>query len=68
MLHEFNEGRSKNYYCVAATVLEVGELKKALSEAEELTKGLGIREKSKVLHSILDSVAKKKNSCLKLRR
>ena len=68
MLQDFNEGRSKNYYCVAVTVLEVEELKKALREAREQSEGLGIKEKSKILHSILDKVAERNNSTLKLRK
>ena len=27
MLRDFNEGRSKSYYCIAATVMETGELR-----------------------------------------
>jgi len=68
MLQEFNEGRSKNYYCIAVTVLEIEELKKSLSEAKEQSKGLEIREKSKVLHSMLDAVADRKHYCLRLRK
>jgi len=68
MLRGFNEGRSKNYYCIAATVLEIEELKKALSEAKERSTGLEMTEKAKVLHSMLDAVAERKNCCLKLRR
>lgn len=68
MLQDFNEGRSKRYYCIAATVLEIDELEKVLSEAKEESKGLGIKEKSKVLHSLLDTVAKRKNYFLKLRK
>jgi len=68
MLQEFNEGRSKNFYCVAATVMEIEELKGALAKARKVSKGLEIKAKSKVLHCILDEIAKKKNYCLKLRK
>lgn len=68
MLNGYNEGRSKNYYCVAATVMELDELKDALAKAEKKSEGLGIKEKSKILHSILDDIAAKKNYCLKLRK
>ncbi|WP_243668727.1 hypothetical protein [Methanoculleus chikugoensis] len=48
MLNDFNEGRSKSYYCIAATVLELDELEEALSRAREesgggLTSGRGRR-------------------------
>lgn len=68
MLQEFNEGRSKSYYCIAATVLEIEALKEALIKAKKESKGLGIKDKSKILHSILDEVAKRRNYCLRLRR
>ena len=68
MLHKFNEGRSKNYYCVAATVLEIEELEEALTKAKKDSIGLEIKGKSKVLHSILNEIAERKNYYLKLRR
>lgn len=68
MLQGFNEGRSKRYYCISATVLEIEELEKALSEAKEQSKGLKIKERSKILHSRLDSVAERKKYLLKLRK
>ena len=68
MLSGFNEGRSKRYYCIAATVFEVDELQKLLNEATEKSKSLDIKEKSKVLHSLLDFVAEKKSYVLKLRK
>jgi hypothetical protein len=35
MLKDFNEGRSKSYYCIAATVLEIEELGEALTQAKK---------------------------------
>ena len=67
MLREFNEGRSKSYYCIAATVLEMGELEEALTKAHKGSRGLGMKERSKVLHFILDEIAKQRNYYLKLR-
>lgn len=68
MLKEFNEGRLKSYYCIAATVLEVDKLKNALAEAKRKSKGMGVKEKSMVLHSTLDEIAEKRNYCLRLRK
>jgi len=68
MLKDFNEGRSKSYYCIAATVLNIKELKEALSQAKKETNGLDIKEKSKVLHMILGDIAQTKNYYLKLRK
>jgi len=68
MLRNFNEGRSKRYYCLAATVFEVAELQKLLNEGTERSKGLDVKEKSNVLHSLFDSAAEKKSYHLKLRK
>ena len=68
MLQEFNEGRSKNYYCVAATVLEIEELKDVLTKAKKNSAGLEVKGKSKVFHSILNEIAERKNYYLKLRK
>jgi hypothetical protein len=68
MLREFNEGRSKSYYCIAATVLHIDELADALTRAKKESKGFAIKDKSKVLHSILDDIAQKKGYHLKLRK
>jgi hypothetical protein len=68
MLQEYNEGRSKTFYCIASTVLEIEELENALREAEKHVEGLNIKEKSKVLHQILDNIAERKNYYLKLRK
>jgi len=68
MLSEYNEGRSKSYYCIASTVLEINELKEALEKAREETRGMEIKEKAFILHTILDEIAKKKNYNLKLRK
>ncbi len=68
MLQDFNEGRSKNYYCIAVTIFEVEELKEALTKAKKDSIGLEIKDKSKIFHSILDEIVKRKNYCLKLRK
>lgn len=67
MLHDFNEGRSKSCYCIAATVLDVGELKGALLKAKNESGGMAVKEKSKVLHSILDEIAEQRGYLLRLR-
>ena len=68
MLRKFNEGRSKTYYCIATTVFGTEELKHALNEAKKKTQGLEAKEKSRILHSILDEIAEKKHYYLKLRK
>ena len=68
MLQEFNEGRSKSYYCIAATVLEVEELEAALVRARKDSARLEIKDKSRILHSILDKIAEGERYNLKLRK
>jgi hypothetical protein len=68
ILTEFNEGRSKTFYCIATTVLEIGELESVLENARAKSKGLDIKGKSEVMHSLLNEIAENKNYLLKLRK
>jgi hypothetical protein len=68
LLNEFNEGRSKSYYCIAATVMEIDELRISLEEASSGSKSLNTKDKSRTMHTILDSIAIKKGYCLRLRK
>ncbi len=67
MLGGFNEGRSKSSYCIAATVLDVSELEEAILTANRLSSGLSLKEKAKVMHSVLDKISAEKGYLLKLR-
>lgn len=67
MLRNFDEGRSKSYYCIAASVMEIDELIEALTQAREDSFRLDVKRKSVILHSILDDIANRKNYSLKLR-
>ena len=68
MLLNFNEGRSKRKFCIAATVFRIKELEAALSTAKLAPDRVDIKEKSKMLHSILDEIAEKNQYYLKLRK
>ncbi|MFC1934997.1 DUF3795 domain-containing protein [Chloroflexota bacterium] len=68
ILKEFNEGPSKSYYCIAATVLGIEELEEAIDRATKESTGLDIRVKSKVMHLMLDAIAQKNGYSLKLRK
>lgn len=67
-LQGFNEGRSKTYYSIAATVMQVEDLETALSEAASKSEGLERSEKSKQLHGLLDEIAERTHCLLKLRK
>lgn len=68
LLNEFNEGRSKSYYCIAATVMDIKELSSSLEEATARSKLLSIKDKSRIMHAILDSIALKKGYRLSIRK
>ncbi|SET59467.1 Protein of unknown function [Natronincola peptidivorans] len=68
MLDNFNEGRSKSYYCIAATVMKIEELKEALRRAKEKSHGLDMKSKAKVLRSLLEEIAKQEGYSVKLRK
>jgi hypothetical protein len=68
MLRDFNEGRSKTYYCIAATVLDAKELRAALVKAKKLSSGMNLEGRSTILHSLLDGIAGSKGISLKLRK
>ena len=68
MLQGFNDGRSKTYYSIAATVMAIEELKTALSLAKRDSAGLGVKEKAKMLHALLDEIAERKHYIVKLRK
>jgi hypothetical protein len=68
MLAEFNEGRSKSFYCIAATVLEIQELMQAIARARNEPAGADMKAKSMALHAVLGSIAEQKRYNLKLRK
>jgi hypothetical protein len=68
LLREFNEGRSKSYYCIAATVMDIDELRSALEEAAARSESLNIKDKARMMHAILDGIALKKGYCLRIRK
>jgi hypothetical protein len=68
MLQEFNEGRSKSYYCIAATILTPVELRDALDEARRKAAGADVKSRSKALHEALDNAAARNGRILRLRK
>jgi len=68
MLEGFNEGRSKTYCSIAATVMEPEELERALDEAQRASAGTDIERRSRALHAALDAIASRKKYLLKLRK
>jgi hypothetical protein len=73
MLEGFNEGRSRSFYCIAAALLSVDDVKKSIDSAKKEVKTLDIKNddvksKAKILRKIIQDVADKKGIDLKLRK
>jgi len=73
MLRQFNEGRSKSHYCIAATLLSVESIEAAVQTArrEAETQGIGagdVKGKAKVLKGIIRDAAMEQGVDLKLRK
>jgi len=68
MLDRFNEGRSKTFYCIAATVLDRAELEAAMGAAWQLSGSSDVRERSKTLRALLQEAAHKRSLKLALRK
>jgi hypothetical protein len=68
MLAEFNEGRSKSFYCIVATVMDIQEITQAIAQARNESVGKDIRGKSKALHLISNKIAEERKYNLKLRK
>jgi len=68
ILAGYDDGRSKSFYCIAATVLEIGELEQALASAAASSAGMGTKEKARVMRRVLESIAKEKHYYLALRK
>jgi hypothetical protein len=68
MLQHFDDGRSKSYYCIASTLLEIEDLKITLAKTDAKSANLMPKEKASVMHALLDSVSKEKGYSLKLRK
>jgi hypothetical protein len=73
MLNNFNEGRSKSFYCIATALLPIGDLENALNSALKQIKGDGIssndlKTKSRILRNHLTQIANSKNIELKLHK
>jgi hypothetical protein len=73
MLEDFNEGRSKSFYCLATALLSIKDLervfKKTINKIQE--EGIDLKDlktKSKMLKENISKLAKEKSVELKLKR
>jgi len=73
MLKNFDDGRSKSFYCIAATLLPITDLEASLNKTEgrirrDKIRTDDIKTKSKILKESLNDFAVKQGIELKLRR
>jgi len=73
LLAEYNEGRSKSFYCTATALMPVSLIEKAINEAREIIANNQINEsdiksKARLLKSTIQDLASKSDIDLKLRK
>jgi len=73
MIKNSDDGRSKSFYCIAATLLSINDLEIALSKTEQKIKADNVglddtKAKSKILKGFLNDFAAREGIELKLRR
>jgi len=73
MIENFDDGRSRSFYCIAATLLPITDLEASLNKTEQKIKAdnIGsddIKTKSKILKGFLNNFATKEGIELKLRK
>ncbi len=73
LLDEFNEGRSKSFYCIATVLLSVKELKLALKNSEkkiqtEAIKPNDLKAKSKLIKGYINEIAAREKVELRLKK
>lgn len=67
-LNTYNDERKKTLFFVAVNLLELDDLENTISELDENTSNLTLKEKSAYAASLLQEAAKKENIILKLHK
>jgi len=73
MLENFNEGKSKSFFCIAIALLQIEDIEKALKESfkkieDDKIDSKNFKAKSKILKEFLSKLAENKSIDLKLKR
>ena len=66
LLKEHNNGRLKNFYCIAVNLLEIQDLENVIKSVEDLS--ISKEDKIKLIVDLLNDVASRNNISLKLRK
>lgn len=69
LIDNYDEGRSKSFYCISCQLIPLDKLKEALAEAEiKITEATDIKEKAKLVRMAINNVANSLQIDLKLRK
>ncbi len=69
LIDNYDEGRSKSFYCTSCQLIPLGRLKKTLDDVEiKITEDTGIKEKAKIVRASISSLAGSLQIDLKLRK
>ncbi len=69
LIDNYNDGRSKGFYCTSCQLVPLEKLKQALEAARiEITEGVDIKERAKILRAAITSMADSLGIDLKLRK
>ena len=69
LLDNYNDGRKKSFYCVAANLLELSDLKSVMEQLEtKLKSELTPKEKAAIVSNLFLSVAEQRGIVLKLNK
>ena len=67
LLNEYNSGREKTLFCLAANLLGIDDIEKVLDESGQLASDMPIKDKAKYISGRLRKIAKEEGIELKLR-
>jgi len=69
LIDNYNEGRSKSFYCTSCQLIPLDKLREALEDAEiKMTKDIDIKEKANLVRAAINNLADALQIDLKLRK
>lgn len=68
LLNGYDDGRKDVFYCLAANMLDVEDLRAVIEQADKQTAGMDIGDKAAIMDKLLYDCAEKNNIPLDLRR
>ncbi|MGE5405079.1 MAG: DUF3795 domain-containing protein [Candidatus Saccharibacteria bacterium] len=68
LISYFNDGRKKNFYCIAVNLFELADLNDIKEEIEKFDESISQKDRIKMLESLFNDKAKTKNIELRLRK